>query len=179
MTSMQRPLLRLLRILRFVRDHIVGRAAGSWSWFIAFLGRRMSEFRRSCGHKPGTSQNPTAADQLLPGRSYSASGGSAVLRDYVVAASTVPGPLAASSASRASFQEDAGQSAGVTLTVPPSPTTNTSIPVDLSAHQLRPLYGRSRSAGSSGSLSGWSAQSRTSEGFSRIANSQVVVACPC
>ena len=127
--SMQRPLLRLLRILRFVRDHIFGRAAGSWSWFIAFLGRRMSEFRCSCGRKPGTSRNPTAADQLLPGRSYSASGGSAVLRDYVVAASTVPGPgpLAASSASRASFQEDAGQSAGVTLTVPPSPTTNTSI----------------------------------------------------
>jgi hypothetical protein len=110
MISMQRALLKLLRILRFVRDYIVGGAVGRWSLFIAFLGRRMSELRRSWNRKPGASRSPRAAEPLLPGNrasSDSVSGGSAVLRDYVVAASTVPGRLATSSA----FQDDAGQSA--------------------------------------------------------------------
>jgi hypothetical protein len=160
---MQRVLLKLLRILRFVRDYIVGRAAGRWKLFIAFLGRRMSELRRS--GKPGTSRNPRAAEPLLPGNrasSYTASDGSAVLREYAVAASTVPGRLA----TVASSQEDAGQSASL----PPSPTT--SIPASLSAHQPHSLYGRNRNAGSSGSLSGWSAQSRASERLSIIVNSR-------
>jgi hypothetical protein len=170
MISMQRVLLKLLRILRFVRDYIVGRAAGRWSLFTAFLGRRMNEFRRSWNRKPGTSQNPRAA-------SYSASGGSAVLREYVVAASTVPGRLAASSVSLASFQDDAGQLASV----PPSPgppTTSTSIPDNLSVHQPHPLYGRNRTASSSGNLSGWSAQSRASERLSRIVNSRELLHVP-
>jgi hypothetical protein len=177
---MQRLLLKLLRILRFVRDYIVGRAAGSWSWFIAFLGRRISELRRSRNRRPaGTSRNPREADQLLPGnkaRSYSASGasGSAVLREYVVAASTVPGRLAASSASLASFQEDAGQPASV----PPSPISTTSIPANLSVHQPHPLYGRNRTARSADNLSGWSAQSRSSERLSRIVNSRELLHVP-
>jgi hypothetical protein len=158
---MQRVLLKLLRILRFVRDYIVGRAAERWSLFTAFLGRRMSELRRSGNRKPGTSRNPTAAETLLSGNrtsSYSASG-SAVLREHVVAASTVPGRLASS-------QDDAGQSASL----PPSPTT--SISASLSAHQPHSLYGRNPTAGSSGSLSGWSAQSRASERLSIIVNSR-------
>jgi hypothetical protein len=170
---MQPVLLRLLPILRFVRDYIVGRAAGSWSWFIAFLGRRMSELRRSWNRKPGTSRDPRAADQLLPGnkaRSYSASGGSAVLREYVVAASTVPGRLATSSASlpTRSFQEDPGQSASV----PPSPTSTTSHPPSLFIHQPHTPYGSNRSASSHSIRSGWSGQSRASERLSRIVNSR-------
>src|ERR1700747_2132570 len=111
MISMQRILLKLLRILRFVRDYIVGRAAGCWTLFTAFLGHRMSELRRSRNRKPGTSGNPRAADQGNRTTSYSASGGSAVLREYVVAASTVPGRLAGSSASgnMGGFQDDARQ----------------------------------------------------------------------
>jgi hypothetical protein len=161
MISMQRVLLKLLRILRLVRDYIVNHAAGSWSLFIAFLGRRMSELRRSWNSKPGTSRNPRAPEP---------SGGSVGLRGYVVAASTVPSRPAASSASLASFQGDAGQ--------PPSPTTSLStsirVPPDLSVHQPHPLYGLggNRTASSSGNLSGWSGQSRASERLSRIVNSR-------
>jgi hypothetical protein len=167
MISMQRVLLKLLRILRFVRDYIVGRAAGRWSLFLAFLGRRMSELRRSWNRKPGTSRNPGTAEPLLPGNkasSYLASG------EYVVAASTVPGRLAASSASLASFHEDAGQSASL----PPSPTTS----IQLANLQPRPLYGRNRTASSSGNLSGWSAQSRASERLSIIVNSRELLHAP-
>jgi hypothetical protein len=98
---MHRALLKLLRILRFVRNYIVSRAEGIWSLFAAFLGRLMSEFRRSWNRKPGTSRNPRTAEPLLPGNcaiSDLASGGLAILREYVVAASTVPGRLAASPA---------------------------------------------------------------------------------
>jgi hypothetical protein len=174
---MLRVLLKLLRTLRLVRDYIVGRAAGRWNLFTAFLGRRMSEFRRSWNHnlKPGTSRNPRTAEPSLPGNratSYSASGDSAALGEYVVAGSTVPGRLAASSASLAGFQEDAGQSASL----PPSPTsTSASIPASLSVHQPHPLYGIHRTAGSSGDLSGqsgWSGQSRASERLSRIIHSR-------
>src|SRR6266852_7016486 len=95
MIFMQRVLLKFLRILRFVRDYIVSRAAGCWSLFTVFLVRRMSELRRSWNRKPaGTSRTPKTAEPLLPenrANSYSASGGSAVLREYVVAANTVPG----------------------------------------------------------------------------------------
>ena len=169
---MQRLLLKLLRILRFVRDYIVGRA-GSWDSFIAFLGRRMSEFRHLCNRKPGTPRNPRAADQLLPGdkaSTYSAAGPT-VFREHVAAASHVPGQLATSSASLASFQEDPGQSANV----PPSPTSTTSIPAGLSIHQPHPLYGRNRAASSSGNLSGWSAQSRVSERLSSREQSHIPV----
>jgi hypothetical protein len=177
MISMERVLLKLLRILRFVRGYIVGHAAGRWSLFTAFLGRRISELRRSWNRKPGTSQNPRTAQPSLPGNrasSYSASDGSVDLRGYVVAASTVPGRLAASSASLpvASFQEDAGQSA---TSLPPSPT---SIPANLSVHQPHPLYGRNRTANSSDNLSGWSAQSRASERLSRIVNSRELLHVP-
>ena len=180
---MRRVLLKLLRLLRFVRDYIVGRAAGRWSLFTAFLGRRMSELRRSWNRQPGTSQNPRAADQLPPGsraRSYSASGGSAVLREYVVAASTVPGRLAASSASLpvpgpvASLQEEDATQSESAIVVPPSPTSaasSMSIPANPSTHQPHPLYGISRTARSSGNQSGWSGQSRASERLSRIVNS--------
>jgi hypothetical protein len=147
---MQRVLFKLLRILRFVRDYIIGRAAGRWSLYTAFLGRRISELRHSWNRKPGTSRNPRTAGPLLPenrASSYSTSGGSAVLREYVVAASALPGRLAASSASLASFQEDSGRSASV----PPSPTSSTSI------HQPHPPSGRHGTASSSGNLSGWSA----------------------
>ena len=176
---MQRALLNLLRILRFVRDYIVGRAAGRWNLFTAFLGRRMSELRRSWNHnlKPGTSRNPRTIEPSLPGNratSFSASGDSAALGEYVVAGSTVPGRLAASSASLAGFQEDAGQSAS--LTVPPSPTsTGTSIPASLSVHQPHPLCGIHRAASSSDNLSGrsgWSGQSRASERRLRIIHSR-------
>jgi hypothetical protein len=166
-------LLKLLRILRFVKDYIVGHAAGRWSLFTAFLGRRMSELRRSWNRKPGTSQNPRTAEPLLPGngpRSFAtASGGSAVLRGYVVAASTVPGHLA-------SFQEDARQSPR--LQPSPSPTTSTSIPANLSADQPHPLYGRNRTASSSGNLSVSSAQSRANERLSTIINSRELLHVP-
>ncbi|KAF8496545.1 hypothetical protein F5888DRAFT_1907347 [Russula emetica] len=177
MISMQRVLLKLIRILRFVRDYIVGRAAGRWSLFTAFLCRRMSELRRSWNRKPGTSRNPGTAEPLPPGNrasSYSASGSSAVLREYVVAASTVPGRLAASSASLASFHdEDAGQSASL----PPSPTTSIP-PAILSVHQPHPLYGRNRTASSSSNLSGGSAQSRAGERLSTIVNSPELLHAP-
>ena len=164
-TGMQR-VLKLLRILRFVRDYIVSRAGGFWSLFIAFLGRRMSELRRSGNRKPGTSQNPRAAEPLLPGNraTYSASGGS----EYVVAASTVPGQLAARASSAslpvASFQ-----------VLPPSPTGTS---IRLSVHQPRPLYGRNLTASSSGNLSGSSAQSRASERLSTIVNSTELLHAP-
>ena len=75
-----------------------------------------------------------------------------------MAASTVPGRLAASSASRASFQEDAEQLAS--LRPPPRLTTSTSIPANLSAHQPHSLHGRNRTATGSGNLSVSSAQTR-------------------
>ena len=178
MISMQRALLKLLRILRFVRDYVVGRAVGRWSLFTAFLNRRMSELRRSWNRKPSTSRKPRADEPLLPGNrvgsSYAASGGSVVLREYVVAASAVP-----ASASQASFnwqEGPAGHSAGVPL--PPSPTTtNTSISADLSIHLPHPLYGGNRTS-SSGNLSNWSAQTRASERLSTIVNSRELFHVP-
>ena len=179
MISMQRVLLKLLRILRFVKDYIVGRVAGRWSLFTAFLVRRISELRRSWDRKPGTSRNhPRAAEPLLPGNrasSYSVSGGSAVLREYVVAASTVPGIPGLLAASTASFQEDAGQSPA-SIPLPPSPTT--SIQASLFVHQPHPVYGRNRAAGSSSNVSGSSAQSRASARLSTIVNSSELLHAP-
>ena len=141
------------------------------SYFTAFLGCQMSELRCSSNRKPGTSRNRRAAEPLLPRNragSYSVSGGSAVLKEYVAAASTVPGRLAASSASRASFQEDARQSAA---SAPPSPTSTTSIPASHSVHQPHPLHERNHTVSSS-NLSDWSTQSHVSEKISTIVNSR-------
>jgi len=140
----------------------------------------MSELRRSWNRKPaGTSRTPKTAEPLLPenrANSYSASGGSAVLREYVVAASTVPGVprrLATSSASLGRFQEDAGQSA-TSASAPPSPITTSipAAPASLSVYQPHPLYGRNHTTHSSGNLSSRSSQSRASERLSTTANSR-------
>jgi hypothetical protein len=173
MISMQQVLHKLLRILRFVRNYIVGRIAGLWRLFIALLGRQTRESRRLRGSKPGTSQSPEAGEPSLPGNGAGSYLGSS---EYVVvAASTVP--TGRRSVSPASLQEGAERQSA---TVPPSPTagTSTPIPTNLSVHQPHPLYGRNLTTNSSGNLSDWSAQSRASERLSTIINSRESLFAP-
>ena len=94
MISVQQVLHKLLLILRFVRNYIVGRIARRWRLSMALLGRRTRDLR---GSNPGTSQCPEAGEPLLPGNR---AGSSLRSSEYVVvAASTVDDP-----ASPASFQ---------------------------------------------------------------------------
>ena len=91
------PLLHwkiFLTFLRFARDY-TKRCLGRLALLLAFLGRKFSQrwHSRRPG-KPGTSQTlkpvPRPGDPSFLGNSYSVSGGPTIVKQYTVAASSVP-----------------------------------------------------------------------------------------
>ena len=106
MASVLKVLLEFLRALRSAGNYIK-RFPGCCALILAFLGRRWKMLRRLWDGKPGAFRKPRPTEPPIPGRRTkirSALDGSAdsSLREYVVAASSIPG-----SASPASLQERA------------------------------------------------------------------------
>jgi len=115
MASPLSTLLENLRILRSAKDY-VKHFPRHWASLLAYLGRKLSEWRCLWLTKPGTFRNPKPAEPSLPG---SRSGLSSALSSSIswggdaVAASMVP-----ASAGRPSHQRAVWHPA----TAPPSPT---------------------------------------------------------
>jgi len=152
MVTLLKVLLKFFRILRSAKDHIK-HFPRYWVSLLAYLGRKLSEWRGSWPNKPGTCGNPepTAPSFLGDGAgSCSVSSGSGGLSGFALAASTVP------SSSSANPQS-----------APPGPTPAT-LSVDPSSRALSPnptnqLIGNSPANRSSASI-----QSRASDRLSII-----------
>ena len=88
--------LAFLRNLRFARDYTkfsVGRLALLLAFLASASGRKLSKWWHSRPGKPDTSQTPKPVDPPLfdtKANPYSVSGGPAIVKRYVVAASHVP-----------------------------------------------------------------------------------------
>jgi hypothetical protein len=170
MAPVLKVLLEFLRIIRFAKDYIK-RFPGRGVSFFTLLGRKLNAWWRflfgKFGH-PKPVERPSLETQAS---SHSISGGSAVVKEYVVAASYVP-----PSASHPSLHEQAERHpTAVTHTVGahPHPPVPASLSVDIPhAHNTpHPLAGRTNR--SSGNLSALSFQSRASaDRFSVITNSR-------
>jgi hypothetical protein len=126
-------LLKVLRILHLARRYF-GRTSSRWALFIALLGRKLTECWHQWLGKPGPSRNADAkpAESSFLGNGAglcsSASGGPAVLREYVIAASEVP---ASATRSQGSLRLQVGaEGQSPTSTAPPTP-----IPATLSVEQ--------------------------------------------
>ena len=175
------PVLEFLRILRFARNCIKrvpsrGPGTASLASLLALLGRKLIIWWRFWFGHPKSAERPSLGSQAS---SYSVSGGSAVVREYVIAASYVPAVPSASNPSLHGRTDEqpvtqiAVQTAGVRSHLP--------VLESLSADDLRdqsplhPLDGRSFATGnrSSGNLSTISIASLASDRFSIITNSRV------
>jgi len=93
MISPLKVFLEILRIFRFARNYIK-RFPKRWASFIAYVGRKLIQWRRSCQGKAGTGtvtvtvRNPKPVE---PANGYWVSSSSAISREHhVVAASEVP-----------------------------------------------------------------------------------------
>ncbi len=101
MISPLKVFLEILRIFRFARNYIK-RFPRRWASFIAYVGRKLIQWRRSCQGKAGTGtvtvtvRNPKPVE---PANGYWVSGSSVISREHmvVVAASEVPVPTRPSS----------------------------------------------------------------------------------
>ena len=170
MAPVLKVLLEFLRIIRFAKDYIK-RFPGRGVSLFTLLGRKLIAWWRflfgKFGH-PKPVERPSLETQAS---SHSISGGSAVVKEYVVAASYVP-----PSASHPSLHEQAERHpTAVTHTTGahPHPPVPASLSVDIPhAHNTpHPLAGRTNR--SSGNLSALSFQSRASaDRFSIITNSR-------
>ena len=168
-------LLEFLRIIRIAR-HYLKRFPGRGASILAFIGRKLNQWWRFWLGKFG---RPKPIERQFLGTeasSYSVSGGSGVVREYVVAASYAP-----PSASRASLHELTDRpTAAVAQTVgvhpPPVPDTlsvdHPYVPNGGPSHFSHALGGRTLGNRSSGNLSALSVQSRASDRFSVITNSR-------
>jgi hypothetical protein len=162
--------LEFLRILGIARD-CIKRLPGRGASLLAFLGRRLNTWYRFWLGNFGDFGRYKLPERRIPGTeasSYSVSGGSAVVREYVVAASSVP-----AWASLPSLHEQERTESQLAQTVDVHPPVPTSIIVDY-PHTPNPLYaigGTSLGDRSSGNLSAFSIQSRASDRFSFITNS--------
>ena len=170
-------LLEFLRIIRIAR-HYLKRFPGRGASILAFIGRKLNLWWRFWLGKFG---RPKPIERQFLGTeasSYSVSGGSGVVREYVVAASYAP-----PSASRASLHELTDRpTAAVAQTVgvhpPPVPDTLSvdhpyvPNPPGGPSHFSHILSGRTLGNRSSGNLSAASIQSRASDRYSIITNSR-------
>jgi hypothetical protein len=175
-------LLKFLRILCLARRYIGG-ASNRWALFMALIGRKLNEWWRWW---PGKLRNTKPAESSFPGNGgaagagfcSSASGGPAVLKEYVVAASNVPASTSQHSLhARAEMQP----------TTTPSPIP-TQVPATLSVDQsythnpYRTRHGDYLSPGnfasSSSNVSATSSQSRASDRLSTITSSHAPVGQP-
>jgi hypothetical protein len=170
MAPVFKVLLDFLRIIRFAKDYIK-RFPGRGVSLLNLLGRKLIAWWRFWFGKFGRPKPIERSSRETQASSHSVSGGSAVVREYVVAGSYVP-----PSASHPSLHEQAERHpTAVTHTVgahshPPVPD---SLSVDIPhAHNTQhPLGGRTNR--SSGNLSALSFQSRASaDRFSIITNSR-------
>ena len=176
-------LLEFLRILRFARDYIT-RSPGRWASLLPFLHRKLSAWwRRFRQGKPSTFRGPKPAEPpslSTRATSYSVSEDSAVVREYVVAASTVP-----ASASHPDLSERAERQPATAIpavVVHPSTLTSLSVghpyphhPHPLVGNPPHPFDGRSLD---NRSLSVVSIQSRASDRYSIITNSRESMRAP-
>ncbi|KAI0000136.1 hypothetical protein BJV74DRAFT_144743 [Russula compacta] len=166
MAAILEVLLKVLRTLRFARDYI-GRLPGRWASLFPFLRRKSNAWWRFWLGKPGTTfqglkpaEPPSVSTRET---SYSVSEGSAVVREYVVAASTVP-------ASASHRERTEGQPATATPAVGIHRRTSTSSSLDYPHNQPRPRR--------LDSLSAVSIQSRSSDSYSIIINSRESIRAP-
>lgn len=171
------PVLEFLRILRFARNcikRVPTRGRPSLASLLALLGRKLTTWWRFWFGHPKSAERPPLGSQAS---SYSVSGDSAVVREYVIAASYVP-----ASASNPSLHERtdeqpgtvtqiAAQTAGIRWHLP----VLENLPVNDLRDQspLHPLDGGSFANRSSGNLSTISIESLASDRFSIITNSRI------
>ena len=174
MASLLRILLEVLRRLRLAKDHIK-QFPRRWTSLLAYLVRKMVEWRFMWPSNPGTVRNPKPAEPSFPSNRAgpsSVSGGSVCtggIGGYTVAASTVPvsanQPLGRG---RAEPQSD---------TAPPTPILAT-LPVDppwALGPSTNQTVGSSHANHSSGNLS---VQSRASDRPSTISFSRTSLGIP-
>ena len=158
--------LEFLRITRIARDYI-RRFPGRRASLLAFLRRKLNTW---CRYWLGRLKPADCPFSGIEASSYSVSGGSAVVREYVVAASSVP-----PSASLPSLHEHAErQLAAVAQTVGVDPPVLASITAEhpQTLHPPHSLGGRSLSNRNTGNLSAVSIQSSASDRYSIITNSR-------
>jgi hypothetical protein len=174
MASVLEVLFKFLRILRIARDHLQ-RFPGRGASLLSLLVRKFNALWRFCLGKPGASRSLKPAERPFFGtrtRSSSVSGSSAVVREYVIAASTVP-----TSASPPSLHEHEGerqQAVTAPTAVIPFSTPNLSVgPSDTPI-----LFEGNVAHRSSESLSIQSIQSRASDRLSIITTSSNKIGAP-
>ena len=167
--------LEFLHIIRVAKDYIK-RFPCRGASLLAFLGRKLISWWRFCFGRFGSLKSIESSPLGIQASSYSVSGGSTIVREYVTAASSVP-----TSASRPSLHESADeQPASVTQAVGTHLPVPASISVDHShAHNApHPLDGRSLVNHSYANLSAISIQSRASDKYSIITNSRESLRAP-
>jgi hypothetical protein len=166
-------LLEFLRIIRIARQYL-NRFPGRGASILAFLGRKLNQWWRFWLGKFG---RPKPVERRFLGTeasSYSVSGGSGVVREYVVAASYVPPSASCASLHEQTERHPATVAPIVGVRPPPVPDTLSVVPPYVSnppggpSHLSHTLRGNR----SSGNLSGLSVQSRASDRFSVITNSR-------
>ncbi|KAI0301654.1 hypothetical protein B0F90DRAFT_1936389 [Multifurca ochricompacta] len=161
MASTLKVLFDILCKLRFTKDYI-NRCFKRWALFLAFLGRRLCDWRSSWWHrKPGTVRKSKPAKPLFPGtvvHSGSLSG-SVERREYVVAAASIL-PTSVSHPSlhepSLSTSNDTGQLATTSGPGPIPPGTPANLTVDPHqdyAHSISSLDGRNFANRNSSNLS--------------------------
>jgi hypothetical protein len=179
MAPILKVLLEFLRAIRFAKGYIK-RFPGCATSLLAFLGRKLKLWWRFWLGKLGSFGSPKPAERPVLGSeasSYSASGGSTVVMEYVVAASSVP-----VSASNPSIHKRLEASSGQTVSVDPPVVASPSVghlhaPSPISSHTLggRSLVNRSSE---SRSPNGVNIQSRASDRFLIITNSRKSTGAP-
>ncbi|KAI0289787.1 hypothetical protein B0F90DRAFT_1791737 [Multifurca ochricompacta] len=161
MASTLKVLFDILCKLRFTKD-CINRCFGRWALFLAFLGRRLCDWRSSWWHgKPGTVKKSKPAKPLFPGtvvHSGSLSG-SVERKEYIVAAASII-PTSVSHPSlhepSSSTSNDTGQLAttsGPGTIHPATPSNLTADPHQDYAHSISSLDGRNFANRSSTNLS--------------------------
>ncbi|SRR6266403_137053 len=177
MARLLNVLLEILRILRFARDYIK-RFPGRGGSLLALLGRKLTVWWRFWRGKLGSFRRRKPAERTFLGTeasSYSVSGGSAIVREYVVAASSVP-----PSASHPSLHERTNErterqqlsTVGYPLDTHPPVIASLSVEHPLGHNPSHPIGARGLVNRSSGNLSVASIQSRASDRLSIITSSR-------
>jgi hypothetical protein len=169
MAPVLKVLLEFLRTVRLARDYIKRFPRRATS-LLAFLGRKLNLWWRfwlgSFG-RPKPTERPCLGTEAS---TYSVSGSPAVVREYVVAASSVP----ASASYQILHERTQSQPAAVAQTAGAHPLVITSPSIDhpSTPNPPHPLGGTSLVSRSYGSLSAVSIQSRASDRFSIISKSR-------
>jgi hypothetical protein len=175
--------LTFLSKLRFAGDYTkycLGRLALLLAFLASASGRKFSKWWHSRSGKPGTSQLETLKPAEPPFRgteanSYSVSGGPATVKQYTVAASSVPASASLPSLhERVERQPDLATAAPMVDTRAVTPPALANLPADL-PHGHNPLHslgGRGLVNLTSGNPSAASIQSRASDRFSIITTSR-------